>query len=420
MASIAPLPRGIQLVSWKNKDKSVSLRYRVRISRKDGLTGTVFKQDELFDELSQAKEFLALSKSRKGRNVINQLTDEEANAAIKIKEYLASPGLSFYIDSYERKLIDSKNGEEEDELKRRNLANMKSFFKTIKNTEISIDAHSGMMAFDLHPHQTRAKFGELKLEAITYIEINHYIEERLKAGRKKSSVSREVSIISKIFQKLKHEHIRFKEFKNPVLDYDKELLKGQPRKPKSRTSKEDFKKFFEVIENYENKDMRKICLFALATGMRRSEVLTLQAGMVFENFVQLKKTKSGNPRKVYLTTEAKQILDEVAPTKPNERLFKGYSTIAGFEGSYSKMLENAGLKHLSFHVLRKEAISHFIEKIGRKNSLLITEILGIQGMRAFKRNHLDNKENSLETQEEALESFGHSSEQTTKNFYFSL
>ena len=53
------IPRGIQAVVWKNKDKSTSVRYRVRIKRKD------YKEDRLFDTLEEAKEFLQLSKSKR-------------------------------------------------------------------------------------------------------------------------------------------------------------------------------------------------------------------------------------------------------------------------------------------------------------------------------------------------------------------
>ena len=54
------LPRGIQLVQWKNQDKTKSVKYRVRIIRKD------FKTDKLFNDLTEAKEYLFNSKTKDG------------------------------------------------------------------------------------------------------------------------------------------------------------------------------------------------------------------------------------------------------------------------------------------------------------------------------------------------------------------
>jgi len=48
---MAKLPRGIQVVQWHNDDKSKSVRYRVRIQRKD------FKSDKLFDTQAEAESF---------------------------------------------------------------------------------------------------------------------------------------------------------------------------------------------------------------------------------------------------------------------------------------------------------------------------------------------------------------------------
>ncbi|WP_095949028.1 hypothetical protein [Variovorax boronicumulans] len=55
---MAALPRGIQLVKWTNAtDGSVSMRYRVRVQRKD------FKADNLYADIGEALQFLALTKS---------------------------------------------------------------------------------------------------------------------------------------------------------------------------------------------------------------------------------------------------------------------------------------------------------------------------------------------------------------------
>ena len=56
---MSTLPRGVQQVTYKD-----SLYFRVRISRKN------FKADKYFKNLEEAKEFLALSKAKKGKELI--------------------------------------------------------------------------------------------------------------------------------------------------------------------------------------------------------------------------------------------------------------------------------------------------------------------------------------------------------------
>lgn len=60
MAS-TPLPKGITLITWNTKEGEKSA-YRVRITRKD------FKgqRSKVFDDLKEAKEYLALSKTVRG------------------------------------------------------------------------------------------------------------------------------------------------------------------------------------------------------------------------------------------------------------------------------------------------------------------------------------------------------------------
>ncbi|QOK92547.1 hypothetical protein HF908_14340 [Ralstonia pseudosolanacearum] len=74
-------PRGIQEISWTLKDGSVKSAYRVRITRKS------FKgqRSRVFDNLNEAKEYLALSKTVQGKKLIYSVeqTEEEKYRADK-------------------------------------------------------------------------------------------------------------------------------------------------------------------------------------------------------------------------------------------------------------------------------------------------------------------------------------------------
>jgi integrase len=149
---------------------------------------------------------------------------------------------------------------------------------------------------------------------------------------------------------------------------------------------------------------------SLLTACRRSEIVNLEWSQIKENYIQLIHTKSGRPRKVYLTLQAKELLKTIE--KKQERLFT--YTLAGFDGSFVKFMKNNNLSHIHFHDFRRESISRFIEQIGSDNSILITEILGFANVKRFEENHITNSSVSISTEEDLLKSIGHSNKQTTK------
>ena len=67
--------RGIQEIQWTRKDGTVGTAYRVRITRKD------FKgqRSKVFDNFNEAKEYLTLSKTVRGKRLIYSVeqTEEE-------------------------------------------------------------------------------------------------------------------------------------------------------------------------------------------------------------------------------------------------------------------------------------------------------------------------------------------------------
>ena len=91
---MATLPRGIRLVQWKNKDGSKSLRYRIRQERKDN-NGILQVTDKSFDTLQEAEEYLKLSKTVRGRELIYSKTEEEIKRKEEIKAFLAEPRYMF-------------------------------------------------------------------------------------------------------------------------------------------------------------------------------------------------------------------------------------------------------------------------------------------------------------------------------------
>lgn len=416
--TITNLPRGIQLVQWVNTATStLQNRYRVRINRKD------LKADRLFDDLQEAKEFLSLSKATKGKELIFSITEEQRKSKVDEKlrqfysETIGNPPLMLYLNSYVSDYVETRP--QETYLQKRNVYNIKCFYRLIAEVEIE---HKGKgPTFDptsllnLMQSATKMKFGLVPLAEIDFATINAYVRARLTKGIKKSSVSREVSLLSKFFTKLKYINPALRDFPNPCYHYDKDLLANANPKREFRLTEEDEQKLLQALNKRKSPEMKNIVLLSLYTAMRRSEILTLTWGQIKDNYIQLTHTKSGKPRKVWLTAEAKALLKTMPRKEDHKQVFT--YTITGFEGSFTKMKEAIGLKHMRFHDLRRESISRLVEKAGTENSILLTEILGIASVRKFHETYLKDAPLPLTNEEAIRRSVGHATLEETKGYF---
>ncbi|MBV5292422.1 MAG: site-specific integrase [Curvibacter lanceolatus] len=434
---MSALPRGITSVKWKNttKSKEKVVKYRVRAQKK--VYGFPVKLDKLFDTLQEAIDTLNDFKSKAGSYLISKLDKQQEKERKEVNDFLSSPTISVYIKQYIKEKVDTRP--KDTQTQRRNASSIKSFFNTIQKTKISY-RHSdlispmlnagGMLALmanqTLEKADDKKEFGQFKVQEISYIEINSYIKERLKTV-KKISVSRELTFIKKLFDELKYYDKKFFNLQNPVPLHDTSLLLNRDTASKNnfRLSNEDKDLLFKALDNYVNWELKAISLLSYYSGFRRSEIvpLTWEQVHLSENYVQLYQTKSGQPRKVFLLKEAKEILENIPKTN-GARLFS--YTVLGFSGSFDKFIENLGLrkKGFRFHFFRREAISNLVFNIsqatgtsGTDFSILISELLGIDNVRALEKNHISQlPPTEMSTQKEVMQSIGHSNKQTTKRY----
>lgn len=396
---MSTLPRGVQQVTYKD-----SRYFRVRISRKN------FKADKYFKSLEEAKEFLALSKAKKGKELIYSITEEER----KSKPSYGNFTYGYFVDRY---IEDYLSSECKTELEIKNRNNKLSFLKTTKNASVLDRSLSSTEKDEVNiDTQTDSKvyrfFGGFDVRKIKAIDINNYIKSRLHFV-KPVSVNRELSYVSTIFKKLQYFDENLADIPNPVLLYDRDLLKNQITKREFVLTPEDEEKFFAALSAKNNKELYLVAKASLLTGMRRSEILTLKPSQVKENYIQLIHTKSGRPRKVYLTKEAKLFFEELKPVN-TEKLFK--YTISGYDRVFREIMQKAGLSHIHFHDLRRTNISRLLTKIGHDNTILATEILGIQSIKKFEELHANAEPVEPTTQYQAVKNW-HSSPQITKGYY---
>ena len=112
--------------------------------------------------------------------------------------------------------------------------------------------------------------------------------------------------------------------------------------------------------------------FALATAMRRSEILSLEWSYInlSAGIATLPVTKNGTQRSVPLSISARNILRETSRDADHPFTTTDYAIRQGWD----RLVRRAGIENLKFHDLRHEAISRFFE-----NGLNLPEVSLISG-----------------------------------------
>lgn len=434
---MATLPRGIRLIQWRNKDGSKSVRYRIRQERKNA-GGEVEVTDKSFDTLKEAEEYLKLSKTVKGRELIYSKTEEELKRNEEMRAFIAEPSLRVYINKYIERFIDTKD--QSNWTKKRNVASIKVFYKTICETPIeyrhSLKQFGGKMngLLELSMNYPKKKLGDFKLSEIGIAEINNFIRARLshktKKGTllKKSSVGREVSLFSVFYRHLSDGEFdkKYEGCENPALKHNKKLLANANVKRKFVLTDDMEKTLFDELAKKKNKELLAICKLSLYTAMRRSEIIYLTWQQVdFDNAqIHLIHTKSNRPRDVYMLPEVAELLKSIPKREDDPRVFK--TPPAGFEGTFTKLKARIGLSQVRFHDLRRQAIRNMILRLAgatgnANNSVIIAQLLGMNSPKKLEENHiaplLDSANNGVNTQNQALRHIGHQSADETAGYF---
>jgi integrase len=145
-------------------------------------------------------------------------------------------------------------------------------------------------------------------------------------------------------------------------------------RPDCRLRHGEWNKLAKELGRCRNPLILPLVRLALATGMRRSELLSLTWSQVdFQRgIIALLKTKNGYPRQVPLTEEAIDVLWGLG--RNGERLFP--LSCNAVRMAWQRARNRAGLTGFRFHDLRHEAISRFFEM-----GLSLPEVSMISGHR---------------------------------------
>ena len=181
-----------------------------------------------------------------------------------------------------------------------------------------------------------------------------FVDLRLAQGLSSATVVKDINTLSKLLKVAQRDWNVYLP-NDPFKHIGK--LKQSPSRVRRLSKNEEF-----ILINRSQSNLRNIVIFAIETGMRLGEILSLKWSDINNNLAVLEKTKNGDIRYVPMTKKANQILMKIQKNKNDDRVFYFWKTVSGFESSWQKFKKREGLVDLRFHDLRHEAISRMFEK----------------------------------------------------------
>jgi len=212
-------------------------------------------------------------------------------------------------------------------------------------------------------------------------------DKRLKAGVGGSTIRKDLSIISNLYNIAKAEW-GFEGLINPIQSI------RAPKLPRGRDRRVDVVEFQKLMDALNDTyEVKVIVQLAIETGMRRSEILSV----VWRNvdlknrFLILPDTKNGEQRAVPLSSKAIELIANV-PKNATGKIF--LSKPNSVSQAFIRACRRVGIEDLKFHDLRHEATSRFFE-LGL-NTMEVSTITGHKTLSMLKRyTHLKAKDLAL-------------------------
>jgi integrase len=194
------------------------------------------------------------------------------------------------------------------------------------------------------------------LDKLTTARIASFRDERL-GQVSPSSVRRELAIVQHCLE------VARKDWGVPLpLNPMEDVRKPQSAKARTRrVTDDDAAKLAEGLQKTRSRLLADIVGFAIATGMRRGELLAMTWTNVDAKArtAYLPHTKNGESRTVPLSPDALNILSRQERTDGEDRVFPTSANAVRL--AWERLKRRVGIEDLRFHDLRHEAISRFFE-----------------------------------------------------------
>ncbi len=225
-------------------------------------------------------------------------------------------------------------------------------------------------------HLMQQSFANKTLAEITATKICDYRDARLKVV-KAGTVRRDLAILRHAFDIAEREWgIPIRE--NPL----KKLARIKPQAGrKRRLAPEEYEAIKKAAIDCKNKCLPDLIDFAIATGMRRGEMLRLKLSDIdFKaKTLHIPVTKNGHSRTIPLSGQAIEILEGRRKYADTNKGLVFPTSCNAVQLAWQRLIKRADIKDLHFHDLRHEAISRFFER-----GLAVPEVALISGHRDFR------------------------------------
>lgn len=222
----------------------------------------------------------------------------------------------------------------------------------------------------------RHPLARLKVSTLSVAHFSQYRDERLKKVLP-ITLKREFSTLSHMFNVARLEW-NYRTKGNPI---SKVRLKAKGNERDRRLESGEVEKIILAIRRGRNPYMEHIFRFAIATGMRRSEIvrLTWEDVKAGQGVIVVRDTKNGETRKFPLIEEVERILRAVQAKHgiTSGRIFPVSNNAVG--RCWRRVQKRSGVSDLRFHDLRHEAVSRFFE-----SELELPEVAMLSGHKDFR------------------------------------
>lgn len=189
---------------------------------------------------------------------------------------------------------------------------------------------------------------------------------------KAHTVKRQLATIHNLFEIAKNEWlVPIKE--NPLGRIKVECPNNRRER---RLDRDELNRLLECVRKTRNPLVLPILLFALKTGLRRSEILAMRWNNIDLKNRQLiiPNSKNGHSRTIPLSSSATTLLESLRSPESTRVDFVFPTTANALRLAWRRLSKRANVQNLRFHDLRHEAISRFFEY-----GLTVPEVASISG-----------------------------------------
>jgi len=229
---------------------------------------------------------------------------------------------------------------------------------------------------DMMAAMMKCSWSRLTLSAVSAATFNTYRDDRLKTV-KPSTVCREFSILQHMF------NLAIRDWgvplqSNPFANVRRPRITGA--RERRVEGQEEMARLLAAAEKCNNHYIYPIMLFAIETGMRRSEILRVRWSDfdAKKRLLRIPVAKNGHPRTIPLSSLAVAVLEAM----PREEAQPFPVTANALRLAWGRLADRANVKDLRFHDLRHEAVSRLFER-----GLATQEVALVSGHRDMRMLH---------------------------------